>query len=65
MTEMSGATLWARRPRRETVTAMLSPNVIEIRRGSAHCPCGPSGGPPPAPTATIGPAVSAPMKHAA
>jgi hypothetical protein len=44
---------------------MLSPNVIEIRRGSAHCPGTPSGGPAPAPTAAIRPAVSAAMKHAA
>jgi hypothetical protein len=44
---------------------MVSPNVIEIRRGSAHCPGAPSGGPPPAPTAAIAPAASPLLERAA
>jgi hypothetical protein len=35
--EMSGAAVLAGRLARGTVRDMFSPNVIEIRRGSAHC----------------------------
>lgn len=34
---MSGAVILAGRRPHGTVRDMLSPNVIEIRRGSAHC----------------------------